>query len=263
MFPLVCKEPIDNISPVECEQAYFDQLEGQAVAARLTLMSLRNTRGDSVMPVPVNRETGLTLMVRPTLPIMFRAPMPQRDAAGDFSGIKNLSGIGDLSFQTALGKTQPSSFGKVMWGIGTNLMFPTASKDQMGSGKYSAGPAGMLVAFTENYTFGTVVNQIWSYAGDGDRGAVNQAQFQFLYFKQMGNGWQLGDNPTWTVKWKAGSGEKYNMPLGLGVFKTTRIGSRSWRFGITPRYFLKSSKSWGNKWELSLTITPVMMNPFM
>ena len=40
-------EPIGDIPPPEFEQAYFDQLEPQAIAARLTQKSLRNTRGGS------------------------------------------------------------------------------------------------------------------------------------------------------------------------------------------------------------------------
>jgi len=39
-------EPIGDISPAEFEQSYYDQLEGQVVAAKLTQKSLRNTRGD-------------------------------------------------------------------------------------------------------------------------------------------------------------------------------------------------------------------------
>jgi len=238
----------------------FTKKEGDATKKTGTASTLLL---QPVMPIMLNKKTGLTLMNRPTLPYMFEAPMPQVDATGQPSGIKKFSGVGDLSFQTALGKTQPISFGNFMWGIGVNLLFPTASKKQTGSGKYSAGPAGMLVGITENYTFGTVINQIWSYAGDDSRGDVNQAQFQFLYFRQMGNGWQIGDNPTWTAKWKASSGDKYDMPIGLGIFKTTKIGSSAWRFGITPRYFLKSYESWGNKWEVSFTITPILTNPFM
>ena len=217
-----------------------------------------------VMPIPLdNKPMGLTLMNRPTLPIVFKSPVPQTDATGDFAGFDNASGIGDLMIQTAIGSMPRTNFGMFMWGVGVALMFPTASNDDVGSGKYSAGPSGMLVGFTENYTFGVVVNQIWSYAGDDSRNDVNQSQFQLLYFKQLGNGWQIGDNPQWSIKWDNGSREKYDVPIGLGVFKTTYIGNMGWRFGVTPRFFLRSFENWGNKWSISFTITPVIRNPFM
>jgi hypothetical protein len=215
------------------------------------------------MPIPLNKKTGLKLMNRPALPIFLNKPAPQTNSMGGFSGFDDLSGIGDLTIQSALGKMQPTGFGMFMWGIGANLIFPTASKDELGSEKYSAGPVVMLVGFTKNYTFGTVVNHVWSYAGDDSRKDVNQTQCQLLFYKQIGNGWQIGDNPTWTIKSDADSGEKYDIPIGLGIFKTILISGRAWRFGITPRYYLKSYDNWGNDWGISFTITPVVKNPFM
>jgi len=142
-----------------------------------------------VMPVPLSDDgMGLTLMNRPTLPIMLKNPVPQTNAIGEFSGFENFSGIGDLAIQSAIGGMPHVSFGMFMWGIGAILVFPTASKNNPGSGKYSAGPSGMLVGFTENYTFGVVVNQAWSYAGNDSRENVNRTQFQLLYYKQLGNG---------------------------------------------------------------------------
>jgi hypothetical protein len=215
-----------------------------------------------VLPIPLGDGMGLTLMNRPTLPIILKKPVPQTNAMGEFSEFENFSGIGDLMIQSAIGGMPHVSFGMFMWGIGAVLMFPTASKDNLGSGKFSAGPAGMLVGFTENYTFGFVVNHAWSYAGGNGRKDVNRTQFQPLYYKQLGNGWQIGDNPTWTIRWGAGSGEIFDIPIGLGIFKTTIIGGMAWRFGITPRYHLTSYNRWGNNWGVSFTITPVIKNPF-
>jgi hypothetical protein len=164
--------------------------------------------------------------------------------------------------QSAIGSMPRIGFGMYMWGLGVALMFPTASDDDIGSGKYSAGPSGMLVGFTKNYTFGAVASHLMSYAGDDNRENVNETQFQPLYYKQLGNGWQIGDNPTWTIKWDNKSREKYDIPIGLGIFKTTFIGGIGWRFGITHRYYLKSYDSWGNNWGISFTITPVIKNPF-
>jgi hypothetical protein len=216
-----------------------------------------------VMPIPLNKKTGLTLMNRPALPIFLNDPVPKKNAMGGFAGFDDLSGIGDLTIQSSLGKMQPTGFGMYMWGVGADLIFPTASKDELGSEKYSAGPVAMLVGFTKNYTFGGVASHVWSYAGDSSREDVNQTQLQFIYFKQLGGGWQIGDNPTWMIKLNEDSDEKYDIPIGLGIFKTTHIRGTGWRFGITPRYYLKSHDSWGNDWGISFTITPVIKNPFM
>lgn len=215
-----------------------------------------------VMPIPLSdKKMGMTMMNRFTLPLIFDKPLPQMGKNG-FSGFENKSGNGDLTTQTAIGSMPMSSFGMYMWGIGVDLIFPIASSDDLGSGKYSAGPAGMLVGYTKNYTFGSVVSHAWSYAGESNRKNVNQSKIQLLYYKQLGNGWQIGDNPTWNVEWNADSGEKYDIPIGMGIFKTTYISGVGWRFGITPRYYVKSNKMWGNDWGISFTITPVIKNPF-
>jgi hypothetical protein len=216
-----------------------------------------------VMPIPLSKKTGLILMNRPTLPIFFKDPVPQKNAMGSFSGLDDISGIGDLTLQTAVGKMAHTGFGRLMWGVGADLIFPTASDDMLGAEKYSAGPVVMMVGFTKKYTFGAMLNHVWSYAGNSNRDDVNQTQFQPFYYKQLGNGWQIGDNPTWTIKSNVDSGEKYNIPLGLGIFKTVHIMGTAWRFGVTPRYILKSYDKWGNDWGVSFTITPVIKNPFM
>ena len=108
-----------------------------------------------------------------------------------------------------------------------------------------------------------LIIQARSYAGDEDRDDVDKTQFQIFYYKQLGNGWQIGDNPTWNINSNADSGEKYDIPIGLGIFKTTYLFGTPWRFGITPRYNLKSFDSWGNDWGISFTVTPVVKNPFM
>jgi hypothetical protein len=215
-----------------------------------------------VMPIPLDhKKMGLTMMNRLTLPIIFDKSFPQMDT-NDFSGFKKKAGLGDLTIQTSFGSMPKTSFGMYMWGVGMDLMFPTASADELGSGKYSAGPSGMLVGYTTDYTFGCVLSHAWSFAGKSNRKNVSTSKIQPLYYKQLGNGWQVGDNPTWSIDWKAESGDSYEMPIGLGLFKTSYIHGVAWRLGVTPRYYIKTHKSWGNDWEVSFTITPVLKNPF-
>jgi len=216
-----------------------------------------------VMPIPINKKTGLILMNRPAIMVFFDKPTPTRNVMGQFSGINSYSGVGDLTLQTALGKMTPNKAGKLMWGAGTVLVFPTASSDELGAEKYSAGPVVMAVELTSKYTYGAMLNHFWSYAGDDEREDISQTQFQLIYYKQLGNGWQIGDNPTWSMEHKAPSDEKYNLPIGLGIFKTATFMGSPWRFGITPRYFIKSNERWGNDWGVNFTITPVIKNPFM
>ncbi|MBL4796520.1 MAG: hypothetical protein JKY50_03805 [Oleispira sp.] len=101
----------------------------------------------------------------------------------------------------------------------------------------------------------------WSFAGDSNRDDVNQSVLQPLYYKQLGEGWQIGANPQWSANWSQSGGNKYNIPIGLGLFKTLKISGSPWRFGVTPRYYLKSSEAWGSEWGVNFTITKVISSP--
>jgi len=192
---------------------------------------------------------------------MLYNPSPSTGTDGTTTFNNNI-GIGDFVLISSLGKMGKINWGMFMWGAGFNMTFPTASHKEIGSGKYSVGPSGMLIFFTKVSTFGFVVLQDWSFAGDDTRSKVNQTSFQVIYFFQLGKGWQVGDNPTWTFNWNAESGDKYEIPIGCGVYKTTHIGKALFRFGITPRYYLKSKESWGNNWGVNFTVSPVLKNPF-
>ena len=214
-----------------------------------------------VMPVMLSPESGMTLMNRPSLPIFIDNPVPVSNNAGQFQEFDNITGIGDLTLQSSLGKMPKTRFGSYMWGLGASVTLPTASDDALGSEKYSAGPTGMLVGFTDRFTFGVVVAQEWSFAGNDNREDVNKGVLQPLYYMQLGNGWQIGDNPQWHAEWDKIRGERYTMPIGLGVFKTLEISSSPWRFGVTPRYYVKSSDRWGSDWGVNFTITKVVNSP--
>ena len=52
------------------------------------------------------------------------------------SGLDSASGLGDTNYSLYL---SPVEYGDVIWGVGPSLMIPTATEDQLGSGKRSRG----------------------------------------------------------------------------------------------------------------------------
>lgn len=167
------KELVNPIGPNWLINTYFNVTKKDGDITNKSRTS-KELLFQPVLPIPLDdKEMGLTLMNRPTLPVILSNSVPKTDEYGNFSGFNSATGIGDLMIQTAIGSMPHASFGMYMWGVGVALMFPTASDDDIGSEKYSAGPSGMLVGYTEKWTFGIVANQVWSYAGDSDREYVN------------------------------------------------------------------------------------------
>jgi hypothetical protein len=79
-------------------------------------------------------DSGWTTMNRPSLPIFLGSAVVRKDASGQFDDIEKVSGIGDITIQSNLGKNTKTSFGSVMWGFGLSLALPTATDDALGSG---------------------------------------------------------------------------------------------------------------------------------
>jgi hypothetical protein len=134
------------------------------------------------------------------------------------------TGFGDLSLTLF---ASPADAGSVVWGAGPAFLLPTASNPELlGSGKFSLGPSAVLFAGAGKFTFGGVVNNVWSIAGDSERESVNQFFGQYFLNFNFGKGWAIGTAPIITCDWKAPSGDQCTIPWGAQISKVLRFGSR-------------------------------------
>ena len=136
------------------------------------------------------------------------------------------TGLGDWTVTLFASPARPSS---VVWGVGPAIVLPFASNPELlGSGKLSLGPSAVVFAGAGNFTFGGVVNNVWSVASVGgpDREDVNQFFAQYFLNYNFGGGWALGTAPIITCDWNAPSGEQCTIPWGLQVSKVMGFGSR-------------------------------------
>lgn len=132
-------------------------------------------------------------------------------------------GLGDF---TDILLYAPNKSKGLQWGVGGVFGFPTATDDVLGNGKWTAGPAVRLAHQGEHWHFGLVAGNLLSYAGDSDRGDVNQLLMRGLVRGTFNNGWFFIYSPIITANWNAASGQKWLVPVGGGVGKTFRVKSR-------------------------------------
>jgi len=103
----------------------------------------------------------------------------------------------------------------VSFGLGPQLTVPTASKDELGSEKWSGGFANVLFnASSAKIQYGYLLTWQASFAGDSDRDNVNIAAFQPFAFYQLGGGTYLRATPIMNYNFE---NDDYSVPLGLGV----------------------------------------------
>jgi hypothetical protein len=142
------------------------------------------------------------------------------------------------------------------WGVGPLLYYPSSTA-ALGVDKWGAGPS---VAFIKKdagpWVFGALVNNIWSF-GDTPPGSSDKTNSLLLnpfISYHFGDGWSVGSSPDITANWIA-SGEKWTVPIGGGLAKTTRIGEQSVKLAIDAYYNAIRPNPADDAWVLKTTLT--------
>ena len=162
-----------------------------------------------------------------------RAIIPLIDSPGTISGIpgipnpvrgKGASGLGDINYSLYF---SPVKYGKVIWGVGPSISMPTATNDQLGSGKWSAGPTAVALTPVDWGSVGILGRQLWSFSGDSDRTYVNQTLIEPFVNYNLDNGWFLLTDMVMTANWRADSDNTWTVPVGGGVGRVFKIGDQA------------------------------------
>jgi hypothetical protein len=170
-----------------------------------------------VIPLTVGKDWNL--IIRWITPVIFQP-------AGAQSGFY---GFGDM---------QPAFFlspkkGKLIWGVGPQLLLPTATKTGiLGQGKFGLGPTAVVLVQPGKWTLGALVNNVWSVAGHSDLPAVNQFLLQYFVNYNLQKGWYLTWQPTLTANWEATNGGRWVVPFGGGIGRIMRIGFQPVNVGL-------------------------------
>jgi hypothetical protein len=88
-------------------------------------------------------------------------------------------------------------------------------------------------------TYGGLVRQLWSFAGDDDRASVNQTLIEPFLNYNLDKGWYLISDMIITANWQADSSNRWTVPLGGGVGKLLKIGNQA----INVRIYMKGSNT--------------------
>ena len=89
--------------------------------------------------------------------------------------ISGAGGLGDFNYSLFVSPANP---GRLIWGLGPSISFPTATDPLLGTEKWSAGPTAVALTRINNVTVGALTRQLWSFAGASDRSDVSQFMFQ-------------------------------------------------------------------------------------
>lgn len=101
--------------------------------------------------------------------------------------------------------------------MGPVFEFPTHTKDELGSDKFSAGAAAVVLSMPGDWVLGILAQNLWSVDGDSQAADINKFTFQYFINYNLDNGWYLTTSPTITADWEANSSDRWSVPWGGGV----------------------------------------------
>ena len=202
-----------------------------------------------VLPIHLTKEWNL--ITRPVIPFVFSTPEFEPGKGWD-----ETSGLGDVAVVSLLSPAKLTS--GIIWGAGPTFIFPTATNDALGQGKYQAGPAAVGLYMGKDWIFGTLAQQWWSFAGDGDRELTSQANIQYFIQYLFGDHWQIGMTPNILIDWKEDQKNRFTVPVGLGIGKLVMIGPLPVKFTVEVDYMAIHPDDFGQHWGVRFQMIPVL-----
>ena len=212
-----------------------------------------NLNFQPVLPVALTKDWNL--ITRPVMTLFNSVPYPNPH---DPSEIDRTTAFGDTVLMEMFSPS-PNLVGNWLLGLGPTFIFPTASSDYTGQGKWQVGPAVVVGYLSEKWILGAFVQNWSSFAGSGNRDDVNQMNLQPIAVYFLPNGWSIGYSGNILANWKAHkAGDVWTVPLGLGINKVVKIGPLPVKIGLAGQYMVHHPDIGGQKWNIQLSVTPVI-----
>ena len=196
-----------------------------------------------VYPIKVNADWNV--ITRTILPVISQPAF----AAGQDREF----GLGDIQFSAFLSPAQPA--GGWVWGFGAIAQLDTATNDRLGQGVWGLGPTAVALKITGPWVFGALANNVWSVSEEAGRPSVNQFLLQpFVNYNfPDAPGRYLSFSPIVTADWKAESGQRWTVPLGLALGQIAKVGGQALNLQAGAYYNVERPDA-GARWQLRFTV---------
>ena len=196
----------------------------------------------NIQPViPISLSEDWNLISRTILPVVYQENVVNTDSQ---------SGLSDVLQSVFFSPNAPGP-GGIIWGVGPALLFPTATDDLLGTEKFGAGPSAVLLKQSKGWTYGGLVNHLWSYAGNDSRSSVNATFLQPFVSYTTKKHTTVSLNTETSYDW---NGDQWTVPLNLAVSQLVHLGKQPVSFQIGGRYYAEAPDN-GPEWGLRFSVT--------
>jgi hypothetical protein len=215
-------------------QLNYDCCYGPSDGERITL---------NVQPViPFKLDSTWNLIVRTIVPIV--------DQEETIHGGGSNFGLGDTTQSFFFSPN--AAPGGWIWGAGPVIFWPSATNPVVASHKWGAGPTVVLLRQTNGWTYGVLINHIWSFAGEKSAPDVNSTFIQPFVGYTWSDTTSLTLNSESTYDWERA---QWTVPLNLTLAHIVSVGTLPVSVQGAVRYYAAApsqTASWGLRITLSL-----------
>jgi hypothetical protein len=206
-----------------------------------------------VLPIGISEDWNLT--TRPVIPLFVSQPHPERNAP---QHVDRSTTFGDVTL-LQLVSPSPKLAGNWLLGAGPTWMFPSATSDFTGSGRWQVGPAALVGYLSEKWIAGALYQQWWSFGQNpDDRDPTSSMNLQPFVSFFLPNAWSIGYSGNILANWKIDRGPEITLPIGLQVAKVVKLGKLPVRFGLAAQWMPVQPDVYGQKWNVQLVVSPVL-----
>jgi hypothetical protein len=193
-----------------------------------------------VIPFSLNQDWNL--ITRTIVPFI-----DQSDVIPDTSQ----TGLGDITQSFFFSPTK--KVGGLTIGFGPVFLYPVATDDLLGSEKWGAGPTIVFVKQEGPWSWGMLLNHIWSFAGEDRRDYVSSTFLQPFVSYATKTKTTFSLNAESSYDWH---NSQWTVPINLSVAQLTKIGSHPVQFTIGGKIYAEGPNG-APEWGIRFTITPL------
>ena len=220
-------------------QFNYDEDLGPTKKGERTLLNIQ-----PVIPIGLNEDWNI--ISRTILPVIKLQDVPPGN---------DEDGIGDVTQSLFLSPKALTSNGWT-WGAGPALLLRTATDDLLGAEKWAAGPTAVALKQLDGWTYGALVNHLWSYAGNGDATDVDATFLQPFIGYTTSTFTSFFLNTESTYDWV---GNDWSVPINFMVSQVFKIGKQPMSLQLGARYWADTPEGAGPEgWGGRLTYTLVL-----
>ena len=161
--------------------------------------------------------------------------------------------FGDM-LQSFFFSPQAPTAGGWIWGVGPDLLLPTATKGAFSNEKWGAGPTGAILRQEHGWTYGVLVHHIWSFAGSRSQPHVSATYMQPVLAYTTARDITYAINSESTYDWRE---KQWTAPINASVARLVHVGDQPLQFELGYRYYVDKPAD-GPRWGLRFTVTLII-----